>query len=143
MYEQLRNAFAKKNLVLYLGAGVSIDSNLPSWDTLVLSMYFKRISEQDLNGWRPFSNYLYAISEWMLESSEEPLEIVARKLKSLYSKQQSFLDDLYQTLYGSYLLKVLIRLVGKELASYHVQPGYVSGNVRSDDSHRHGGWCRE
>ena len=40
-------------------------------------------------------------------------------------------------------LLVLIRLVGKELASYHVQPGYVSGNVRSDDSHRHGGWCRE
>lgn len=103
MYEQLRNAFVEENLTLYLGAGVSIGSNLPSWDKLVLSMYFKKISEQNSNGWRPFSNYLYAIAEWMLENSEEPLEIIARKLKSLYSKQQFFLDDLYQTLYGSYL----------------------------------------
>jgi len=101
-----RDNFKKGNITLYLGAGVSIDNNIPSWEKLVLAMYFSTISEQKLHGWRPFSNYLYAIAEWYLEDSSEPLEITARKLRKFYETretEEAFLSSLYSTLYGSML----------------------------------------
>src|SRR5574342_863656 len=99
--EMLRSAFHERNLALYLGAGVSIGSNLPSWEKLVLAMYFGKVSQERLGGWRPFSNYLYAIAEWQLANSAEPLEITARKLRKFYSSrnENSFLEDLYLSLY--------------------------------------------
>ncbi len=104
---KLREAFKKKNLSLYLGAGVSIANNLPSWEKLVLALYFSKISEQQMQGWRPFSNYLFAIAEWHLANSTEPLEITARKLLKYYATKNEqknvFLKDLYQILYGSML----------------------------------------
>jgi hypothetical protein len=101
----LRDAFHDRNLTLYLGAGVSIGSNLPSWEQLVLAMYFSKISQETLGGWRPFSNYLYAIAEWQLANSTESLEITARKLRRFYRSQNedAFLEDLYLSLYGIYL----------------------------------------
>jgi len=101
----LRNAFRKNNLTLYLGAGVSIGSKLPSWEKLVLAMYFNKISQEQMNGWRPYSNYLYAIAEWYLNNSIEPLEITARKLRKHYEAdaENVFLDDLYSMLYGGFL----------------------------------------
>jgi hypothetical protein len=103
--ETLSSAFRERNLTLYLGAGVSIGSNLPSWEKLVLAMYFSKISQERLGGWRPFSNYLYAIAEWQLANSTESLEITARKLRSFYDSQNehSFLEDLYLSLYGIFL----------------------------------------
>lgn len=102
-----KKQFNKGNITLYLGAGVSVDSNIPSWDKLVLAMYFSTISEQQMpEGWHPFSNYLYAISEWYLKSSSEPLEITARKLLKYYDskgKEGAFLDRLYTTLYAGLL----------------------------------------
>ena len=103
--EKLRSAFHERNLTLYLGAGVSIGSNLPSWEKLVLAMYFSKISQEKLGGWRPFSNYLYSIAEWQLENTTEPLEITARKLRRFYSPENeySFIEDLYLSLYGNFL----------------------------------------
>ncbi len=107
--KDLRRAFRNNNLGIYLGAGVSIENNLPTWEKLVLAMYFNKISEQQLNGWRPFPNYLYAIAEWYLKHSSEPLEITTRKLQKFYHQNSSndgdFLDDLYQVLYGSYIVE--------------------------------------
>jgi len=104
---ELRKALKNRNLNLFLGAGVSIGSNLPSWEKLVLAIYFSKISEQHLGGWCPFSNYLFAIAEWHLDNSSEPLEITARKLRKYYESDNEedgkFLDDLYSTLYGSCL----------------------------------------
>jgi len=101
----LRNAFRDKTLTLYIGAGVSIGSKLPSWEKLVLAMYFSKISQEKLGGWRPYSNYLYAIAEWQLANSTESLEITARKLRRFYRLQNenSFLEDLYLSLYGVFL----------------------------------------
>jgi len=48
--KDLRRAFKNNNLGIYLGAGVSIENNLPTWEKLVLAMYFNKISEQQLNG---------------------------------------------------------------------------------------------
>ena len=80
----LRRAFKDQQLTLYLGAGVSVASALPTWDKLVLSVYFAAISEAKLGQWRPYPNYLYAIAEWYLREAQEPLEVTARKLRQLY-----------------------------------------------------------
>lgn len=105
--QSLQAAYQTNNLALFLGAGVSVSNKLPSWEKLVLSMYFSTISEQNLGGWRPFSNYLYAISEWYLENMDEPLEITARKLRKYYKKDpdgnERFLANLYHNLYGHFL----------------------------------------
>jgi len=107
--EFLRKEYHNGNIALYLGAGVSIENSIPSWEKLVLAMYFSTISEQRLGGWRPFSNYLYAIAEWYLKNGSEPLEITARKLRKFYMRENinsSFLDTLYNTLYGGLLSQV-------------------------------------
>ena len=105
---QLREAYRRNNLTLYLGAGVSVDSRLPTWEKLVLAMFFSTISEEELGGWRPFPNYLFAIAEWYLANGSEPLEITARKLRKYYRKtddrdEEGFLKRLHQTLYAGYL----------------------------------------
>jgi hypothetical protein len=102
----LRRAFKEKKLTLFLGAGVSMGSKLPSWDKLVLLMYFNKISQEKMEGWRPYSNYLYAIAEWHLKNSTEPLEVTARKLRKHYkdSDQNLFIEDLYSTLYGNFMV---------------------------------------
>ncbi len=95
---KLRQAYKNRNLTLYLGAGVSIGSGLPSWDALVLAMYFKVMDQQRLGNWRPFPNYLLAIAEWQLQHLREPLEITARKIRSHFShNQQDFLNVLRET----------------------------------------------
>lgn len=103
----LKKAFRKNSLSLYLGAGVSAGNGLPTWEKLVLSMYYAATSEQSLGGWRPFSNYLYAIAEWHLDRNHEPLEITARKLRKYYSEkadgQDEFLKSIRETLYGGFL----------------------------------------
>ena len=42
----LQQAFRDRSLTLYLGAGVSVASALPTWEKLVLSVYFATISER-------------------------------------------------------------------------------------------------
>lgn len=86
---RLRQAFSDRELTLYLGAGVSVASGLPTWEKLVLSIYFATISEQQLGNWRPYPNYLFAISSWYLREVQEPLEITARKLRQMYGPDAS------------------------------------------------------
>ena len=60
-----RNNFKRRNITLYLGAGVSIDNNIPSWDKLILAMYFSTISEQQMQGWW-FHNYCLKYNPYLL-----------------------------------------------------------------------------
>jgi hypothetical protein len=120
--ESLREAFHGRNITLYLGAGVSIGSGLPSWDQLVLGMYFNKISHEYMEGWRPFSNYLFAISEWYLKTKGEPLEITARKLQKFYEThdRSAFLEDLYATLYENFQIEGVPRI--------EIDSGFVRAN---------------
>jgi hypothetical protein len=96
----LRNAFNDGKLTLYLGAGVSIASGLPSWEELVLAMYFRTLDEEDyIRELHPYPNYLYAIAEWVLRSKKEPLEITMRKVKQWY-EDKDFVRMLRETLYA-------------------------------------------
>jgi hypothetical protein len=101
--EQLRKAYRANNLTLYLGAGVSVGNGLPSWDQLVLAMYFSAIKSDDIvEAIRPFPNYLFAIAEWHLERRKEPLDITARKIRNLYKDDSVFLERVHQTLYAGF-----------------------------------------
>jgi len=99
----LKKAFKAGNITLYLGAGVSVANGLPSWDQLILAMYFAAISEEKMKGWRPFPNYLYAIAEFQLNRSQEPLEIMARKIRKYYPNPDEFLKNLKMTLYQGFM----------------------------------------
>ena len=101
--DQLRKAFRAGNLTLYVGAGLSVGNGLPSWDKLVLAMYFSAIKRDDIvEAIRPFPNYLFAIAEWHLERRREPLDITARKIRNLYTDESLFLEKLHETLYAGF-----------------------------------------
>lgn len=98
--KDLRFAYQDRNLTLYLGAGVSLGNGLPSWEHLVLSMYYSGLQERARDGIEtPYPNYLFAIAEWHLEKRREPLDITARKIHRLYNKRD-FLRKLKNTLYA-------------------------------------------
>ena len=100
----LRKAFLEGKLTLYLGAGVSRDSLIPNWKELVLSLYYK-IKNEELRerSWRPFPNYLYAISEYLIDHSDEPLDIIVRRLKLHFDKnQEAILPEIKNVLYGKF-----------------------------------------
>lgn len=103
--KDLREAYKAQNLTLYLGAGVSVANGLPTWNQLILAMYFTAISDARMEGWRPFPNYLYAIAEYQLKRSQEPLEIMARKIRKYYPTPSDFLENLRQTLYQGFSIE--------------------------------------
>jgi hypothetical protein len=95
----LRDAYKAGKLNLYLGAGVSIDSGLPNWKQLVVSMYFRYMKIEQWQYTSPFPNYLYAIGEWYLNKTGESLDIIIRKLKSNLTEDE-FMEILYACLYN-------------------------------------------
>jgi len=101
--DALRKAYQGGNLSLYLGAGVSVGSGLPTWDKLVLAMYFAALGKHAPNPWKLYPSYLFAAAEWHLERTHEPLEITARKLRRYYKDDDDFLLHLWETLYAGFL----------------------------------------
>jgi hypothetical protein len=97
--EALRSEFRRGRLTLYLGAGVSRDSGLPNWNTLIASLYYGAVGADWKPRWTAFSNYLYALGEWLLTKSGEPPEVVAGKIETYYGSSSGFADDLKETLY--------------------------------------------
>src|SRR5262245_49689735 len=69
-------------------------------------MYYSVIRKEDMEGWRPFPNYLFAIAEWHFKRSHEPLDITSRKLRKYYQDKgpNAFLDNLRDTLYAGFAL---------------------------------------
>jgi hypothetical protein len=76
-----------------------VGSGLPTWDQLVLAMYYGALSRENLYA---FPNYLFAIAEWNLGRRREPAEITARKIRSRYADPAAFLSALHQTLYAGF-----------------------------------------
>ena len=98
--ESLGDAFDRGRLTLYLGAGVSAPSGLPTWQRLVLAMYFDMLNRSNRNA---YSNYVHAVAEWMLRESPDPLEITAQKIRRHFGNNESaFLDSLRRQLYAGF-----------------------------------------
>jgi SIR2-like domain len=94
----LKSSFKRGELTLYLGAGVSIPSGLPSWEHLVLLIYFRTL-HADIN-MNVYSNYLLAVAEWILREKKDPLDVVIRKIRKTWS-ENDFMDVLRESLYGN------------------------------------------
>jgi hypothetical protein len=100
--KELKDAYNERNLTLYLGAGVSIPSGLPSWEQLVLLLYFRTL-KADIN-YGVYPNYLLAISEWLLKNKNEPLDIILRKIKNSGWDESTFVKLVQETLYTGFNL---------------------------------------
>jgi hypothetical protein len=104
----LRSAFERCDLVLYLGAGVSVESELPTWEHLVAAMYFSALTTDASHRaiTRAYPNYLLAIAKWYLEQRRDAMDISARKIRAFYEREgrtRAFADDLRRTLYTAML----------------------------------------
>lgn len=98
----LQKAFRQGDLSLYLGAGVSKASGLPSWEEFVQALYFRTLkAESSINQLKPFPNYLFALAEWVLKQKNEPLDIIIRKIKQWY-KGDDFIGMMGETLYAGF-----------------------------------------
>lgn len=83
---RLRNAFSTGRLTLYAGAGLSLASGLPSWNTLIATLYYSAVMDDWIQPWKPYPNYLFALAEWLLKQSGEAPEVVAGKVVSYYEQ---------------------------------------------------------
>ena len=86
----LRRALGRGHLSLFLGSGVSAKNGLPSWENLVLGMFYDAIPPQDLRGWRPYPNYLFAIAEWHLSKARDPSTLSLVKYGSTINRISNF-----------------------------------------------------
>lgn len=99
--KSLKSAFKRGDLTLYVGAGVSIPNNLPSWEQLVLLIYFRTL-HADIR-MDVFSNYLLAVAEWILREKKDPLDVVIRKIRKSGWSEAEFMKILRESLYGNLL----------------------------------------
>jgi hypothetical protein len=100
--KSLRDAFSSRDLTIYLGAGVSIPSGLPSWEQLVLLLYFRTL-DADIS-YKVYPNYLMAISEWLIKNKNEPLDIIIRKVKNSGWDETTFFNLIRESLYSGFNL---------------------------------------
>jgi hypothetical protein len=104
-------------------------------------MYFAAISEENMRGWRPFSNYLFSIAEWHLKRGHEPLEITARKIRKYYPDQAECLEKLRFTLYEGFIepgLNSLQAIPHRELRAANPTLDAVARLCASSRSLNHG-----
>jgi hypothetical protein len=120
----LKKAFEHGNLTLYLGAGVSKPSGLPSWEELVQTLYFSTLEDESfIRDIRPYPNYLFALAEWVLKQKNEPLDIVIRKIKQWY-EGKDFMRMMCNTLYAGF---------GRETYGVNLQglPEFICNNNKT------------
>jgi hypothetical protein len=104
-WSRLRSAYRQCRLTLYLGAGVSIGSGVPSWNQLVHALYFAAVdAEQAEREWRWFPNYLFAASEWLLQQRPESPDILASRIRSHYrDDSDELLKNLHRWMYTAFV----------------------------------------
>ena len=108
----LQTAWRHKQLVLFLGAGVSLAYGIPTWKNLVLEMLFDQTEHaRRLKGLLP--HYRRALASWLADYFEYNPVVLARiiednlrkrKTSGRKSAQVSFLLNIRQHLYASYRL---------------------------------------
>jgi hypothetical protein len=109
----LRRAFRQRELVLFLGAGISIPYGIPSWKNLVLELLFEQAQGTRKLG-SLWPHYRRAVASWMTDYFDyDPLvlaRMVERDLRSRASQRAQrsadgkdpFLERLRKHLYASY-----------------------------------------
>lgn len=117
--EEVHKAFTNKLLVPFIGAGVSMAANLPSWDQLLfrLAYHIMFYDKQDLPG-----NHIKQELHDIIESNKENSPIIQTRMLMqnipVENKQQLLLDSLYekqsQINLDNALLQTLLRFIRRE-----------------------------
>lgn len=76
----LRWAWKQKNLVLFLGAGVSIPYGVPSWKNLVLELLFEQVEHTRRLG-NIWPHYRRALASWMTDYFDYSPLVLARMVE--------------------------------------------------------------
>ena len=96
---RLNEAFAQGRLTLYLGAGCSVASYVPSWDQLVTQLYVNGIAGR-LPRFTSVPGLISAVGHWAFARQVLPLEVAARKLRGYYRDDSDLLFMIKIMLYG-------------------------------------------
>jgi hypothetical protein len=96
---RLQRAFQEGNLTLYLGAGCSVASGVPTWDRLVTRLYVNGIVRQ-LSRFDTIPGLISAAGEWAFNRQVVPLEVAARRLRGYYRDDDELLAMTGYMLYG-------------------------------------------
>jgi hypothetical protein len=88
IFKNLNNAFNKNDLALFLGAGISINSGIPLWDKLVLSIFLNSVN---INASDNLGLGAPAISQHWFRRSNVPLEVAAREIRNSFSDDNEFM----------------------------------------------------
>jgi hypothetical protein len=86
--KRLRAAFRRNELAIYVGAGASKDSGLPTWYSLILSVYLNSlgIPGSDQRPW----HLIQATGEQWFARSRVPMELAARALRASFRDSTTF-----------------------------------------------------
>lgn len=85
----LREAWKNQHLVLFLGAGVSRDYGIPTWDTLVLELLFEHVA--DGSPLRHLDiNYRRAVSDWLATYFDYEPTVLARLVEDFVLSGQAY-----------------------------------------------------
>jgi hypothetical protein len=122
----LRVAFRRGELVLFLGAGVSIPYGVPSWRDLVLELLFEQSADTRRLG-ALWPHYRRAVASWMADYSDGDPLVLARMVERALGKSKkggpSFVERLRRHLYaqahrpaGRTLLRAVVDLAARKPA---------------------------
>jgi hypothetical protein len=78
--EALQEAWKHGQLVLFLGAGVSLDYGLPAWRNLVLELLFEEVAD-DSRLRQIAINYRRAVSDWLADYFDYSPIVLARLIE--------------------------------------------------------------
>ena len=76
----LQRAWRMRQLVLFLGAGVSLEYGIPSWRDLVVDLLFERTARSHRMGDLP-PEYRRALGRWLAEYFDYDLTVLARVIR--------------------------------------------------------------
>jgi len=96
---ELRRAFDEGRLSLFLGAGCSVASGLPTWDRLVTQLYVNGIARK-LGRHLRVPGLVPAVGRWAFGRQIVPLEVAARGLRRYYESDATFVEMVRIMLYG-------------------------------------------
>ncbi len=95
---RLREAFNGGRLTLYLGAGVSTASEVPSWRQLVTELYMNGIGRH-LHRFDSVPELVPSVSSWIFDQQDLPLEVAARRLRGYYKTDDDLMVIMRAMLY--------------------------------------------
>ena len=138
----LRFAWQNKELVLFLGAGVSIPYGLPAWKSLILELLFEQAEETRRLG-SMWPHYRRAVASWMTEYFDyDPLVLARMVERTLGSHSRSdvppplaatdqnlFLSRLRTHLYANHRVpagRTTLNAIGDLIASSDAKRGVSS-----------------